>query len=212
MHIRIQDLKKRFRYEWIFRNLSLELAPEQTYTIIGANGSGKSTLLQIIAGLLSPSGGKIEYQLADKQLSIEDLYQHLVMAAPYLELIEEFSLQELIQFHLNFKKIRGGLNAQELIERMYLEKSKDKLIKYFSSGMKQRLKLGLAFYSEASLLLLDEPTSNLDVQGIRWYKEEIQRNTSGRLVIICSNQKHEYDFCENIIDIMEYKAKPKHPK
>jgi ABC-type multidrug transport system ATPase subunit len=204
--IHLQDISKRFQYEWIFRKVSLTFRANQIYTITGANGSGKSTLLQIIAGMIQASEGGISYQVADKQLSAEDWYKHISFASPYMELIEEFTLTELVKFHFQFKKIRQNLSAKDLIQQIGLEQAKHKYIKHFSSGMKQRVKLGLAFYSDTPIVLLDEPTSNLDGQGIAWYLTEIQQNLSNRLCILCSNQPYEYEFCRNIVDISHFKV------
>jgi ABC-type multidrug transport system ATPase subunit len=206
MNISLQNLGKRFQYEWIFRKLNLEFQENQIYTIIGSNGSGKSTLLQIIAGSLSPSEGKITYQKAQKNIPVEDIYKSISICTPYLELIEELTLKELIRFHIQFKPFRNNLTIKDFIEIIRLEKAENKPIQYFSSGMKQRLKLGLSFYSDTPLLLLDEPTNNLDQQGIDWYLDEIAKNIENRLTIICSNQPYEYAFCQNLINIMDYKG------
>jgi ABC-type multidrug transport system ATPase subunit len=175
------------------------------FFVIGANGSGKSTLLQVIAGILSPSDGSITYQTDNQVISPEKWFRHLAFASPYLELVEEFTLVELVKFHCQFKSFKNQLNPQDFIQLLGLEKSKNKALKYFSSGMKQRLKLGLAFYADTPILLLDEPTSNLDAQGIDWYKREILQSIAQRLVIICSNQPYEYDFCDNLLNINEFK-------
>ena len=90
---------------------------------------------------------------------------------------------------------------------MYLEKDADKLISNFSSGMKQRLKLGLAFFSESSIAFLDEPTSNLDEKGVNWYLENVREILNKKLVFISSNQKHEYDFCSELIHIPDHKSR-----
>jgi len=129
------------------------------------------------------------------------LFNQLSIAAPYLELVEEFTLSEQIDFHLKFKTFAANTTKDQLIQLLQLEKSKDKEIRFFSSGMKQRVKLGLALYSDTPILLLDEPTTNLDTQGCEWYQKEIKKNLKGRLVIICSNQRNEYDFCDEVIKL-----------
>ena len=134
---------------------------------------------------------------------MENIYRHLSFTAPYQELIEEFTLTELIDYHSRFKKMLIP-STQALIERLYLEKAKHKFIKDFSSGMKQRLKLGLAIYTQAPLLLLDEPTTNLDQEGINWYLEHITQNRHNRLVVISSNVAHEYNFCDAHLRITDY--------
>lgn len=205
MEIIAENLSKKFQRDWIFRNLNLHFQAPHSYTIIGPNGSGKSTLLQILAGLAPPTQGKLTFKATDKIISVDHIYRHLAIAAPYLELIEEFTLLEAVKFHIQFKPLKDGLSIQEFLEIMKLQKSISKMVKHFSSGMKQRLKLGLAFYSKTEIILLDEPTSNLDYQGIEWYHQEIEKNTQDRLLILCSNQSYEYEFCENIIRITSFK-------
>lgn len=205
MQIIIDGLGKRFNREWIFRNFTLELNAGNSYTFVGPNGSGKSTLLQVISGVMPLTEGKITYLLAQKVLDEDDWYRQIVLAAPYLELIEEFSLIELLNFHAGFKPFKAGITHDEILQRLELDTSKDKAIKYFSSGMKQRLKLALAFYSDVPVVMLDEPTSNLDAKWSAWYREEVQRLASDQLVLLCSNVPAEYDFCDKIINVGDYK-------
>lgn len=206
MKILLENLGKKFRKEWIFRNVNLTFDAGNSYTFVGPNGSGKSTLLQVLIGIMPHTEGKITY-LSDIQdtIEIDDIYKKIVIAAPYLELIEEFTLLESVEFHQKFKPFKENITPTQLIDLLQLSQHKDKTIKNFSSGMKQRLKLGLAFYSEAPIILLDEPTSNLDAQGIAWYLDQIEKHTANRLLIICSNQPNEYAFCENVIDVRDYK-------
>ncbi len=205
MTIRLENLGKKFRKEWVFRNVSLTFEAGKNYTFVGPNGSGKSTLLQVLVGVMPQTEGKITYLLDNQSIEVDNIYRKTVVAAPYLELIEEFTLVESVRFHQKFKPFKENISANQLIDLLQFSTHKDKTIKNFSSGMKQRLKLGLAFYSESPIILLDEPTSNLDAQGLAWYLEQIEKHTANRLLIICSNQPAEYAFCENIIDVRDFK-------
>ncbi|MCU0338995.1 MAG: ABC transporter ATP-binding protein [Spirosomaceae bacterium] len=205
MQIHLQQLGKRFKREWIFRNLDLELHAGQSCVIIGPNGSGKSTLLQVLSGAMPRSEGKILYAFPQQAIAEESWFKYMVIAAPYLELIEEFTLAELLDFHVQFKPFKAGISHTFLLEQLELQAAKDKYVKYFSSGMKQRLKLALAFYSDVPLVLLDEPTSNLDARWSDWYKTEVQKLTATQIVVICSNIPSEYDFCDKQINIADYK-------
>ena len=205
MTIQLENLGKKFRREWIFRNVNLTFEAGNNYTFVGPNGSGKSTLLQVLVGVMPQTEGKIAYLLDNQVIEIDDIYKKIVVAAPYLELIEEFTLLESVEFHQKFKPFKDEITPSQLIDLLQLSPHKDKTIKNFSSGMKQRLKLGLAFYSEVPIILLDEPTSNLDAQGVAWYLEQIEQHTADRLLIICSNQPAEYTFCKNIIDVRDLK-------
>lgn len=204
MQITLNNVGKRFNREWIFRHCSYEFVSGKSYAITGSNGSGKSTLLQVIAGSLTHNEGTIEVTAVQPQtINNEQLYQHISIAAPYLELVEEMSAREMLEFHAQFKSL--VLPIAEALQIVGLEKATDKQIRYYSSGMKQRLKLAQAFFSNTPILLLDEPTTNLDADGIALYHHLIDNYTSGKLIIVSSNDTQEYDFCKEVIKIGEYK-------
>lgn len=207
MKIELADIGKKYRNEWIFRKTNLTFSAGESYTFVGPNGSGKSTLLQVIAGVLPQSEGKITYSSVNKEISIDDIFKEITIAAPYLELVEEFTLLETVEFHQQFKPFKNQISPVQLLELIQLAPHKNKMVKNFSSGMKQRLKLGLAFYSDCPIIMLDEPTSNLDAQATAWYLSQVEQHTQDRLLIICSNQPHEYTFCKNIVDIRDFKLK-----
>ncbi|MDR6942234.1 ABC transporter ATP-binding protein [Mucilaginibacter pocheonensis] len=205
MNITLQNIGRRFNRDWIFRGIDYTFNSGQSYAILGPNGSGKSTLLQVLNASLSPSAGTISYTFQGKPVEADQVFNYLSLAAPYLELIEEFTLNEMVDFHFKFKKYRNELNKKELINLLNLSKSENKLIRYFSSGMKQRLKLILAFCADTPILMLDEPTSNLDTQGVDWYLSLVEQFAHNRLTIICSNQEQEYGFCDKRLSISDYK-------
>lgn len=209
MTISLQNVGRRFNQEWIFRNVDYVFATDGKYAVLGPNGSGKSTLLSVLLGNLSVSEGSVTYTeqdaAAERVIPVENIYQKLSFAAPYLDLIEEFTLLETIDFHFKFKTFYAGVSADSLLEMLGLAKSQDKALKYFSSGMKQRTKLALACCAATPLLFLDEPTSNLDFQGIDWYHGLIERFSANRMVIIGSNQEVEYSFCKHFVRLSDYK-------
>jgi len=205
MQIVLQNIGRRFNRDWIFRGIDYTFNIGESYAVLGPNGSGKSTLLSVLNGSLSPSAGSINYLLQDKPVEAEEVFKQLSLAAPYLELIEEFTLFEMVDFHFKFKAYRQNLDRDAVIALLNMHESRNKLIKYFSSGMKQRLKLALAFCTDTPMLMLDEPTSNLDKQGVDWYLSLVQQFALNRLTIICSNQEHEYSFCNQTLDISDYK-------
>src|SRR6201991_1939915 len=206
MNITLQNIGRRFNRDWIFRGIDYTFNSGQAYAILGPNGSGKSTLLQVLNASLTPSAGTITFNFQDKTVEPDQVFTHLSLAAPYLELIEEFTLNEMVDFHFKFKQYKQGINKKELISLLNLAKSEHKLIRYFSSGMKQRLKLILAFCADTPMLMLDEPTSNLDHQGVDWYLSLVQQFAQDRLTIICSNQQQEYSFCGQQLNISDYKG------
>jgi ABC-type multidrug transport system ATPase subunit len=199
--ISLIDAGKRFNKDWIFQSLNVEFEQGQHYALIGNNGSGKSTLLQILSGYTTLSKGTIEWNNADSQTA----YDQISIAAPYLELVEELTTIEHFKFHATFKSLVDTLSIQEMIQLIGLENATHKQIRYFSSGMKQRLKLALAIFSTSPILLLDEPCSNLDKEGYALYKELIQKYAMHKLIIVGSNDPEEYTFCTQQINLMDYK-------
>lgn len=206
IQIDLHDLGKRYHREWIFKGISLSIQPNSSTGVIGSNGSGKSTLLKLISAAELPSKGSVSYFLENKQIEQEHLYTELTFTAPYIDLIEELSCKELIDFHLKFKPFQKNVSIDQFLDLVYLNESKDKFIQNFSSGMKQRLKLGLAICTQSSLLLLDEPCSNLDQMGIQTYHQLMDQFNKNRTTIIGSNeQKEELYNIENTIRISDYK-------
>lgn len=206
MNITLNNIGKRYNYEWIFRKVNYSFTSDNNYVLLGSNGSGKSTLLQVIAGSLIPSEGEVEIQSGNTKIEIEDSYKQLSYAAPYLELFDEFTLIESIEFQAQFKPFRERLSTKEIIAITGLEKSGDKQLKYYSSGMKQRVRLALAVLADSSLLLLDEPTSNLDRKGIAWYQDLVNSHSQNRLIIVASNQQeYEYTFCNKELKVEDFK-------
>ena len=194
----LTNVGKRYNREWIFRHLSYEFQAGKSYAITGPNGSGKSTLLQVIGGALMHNEGEVQCQGSDIK------YQDIAIAAPYLELVEEMTAKEMLNFHAQFKSM--VLPVAEILQTVGLANAANKQLRYFSSGMKQRLKLAQAFFSDTAILLLDEPATNLDADGIALYHRLINDHAKDRLVIISSNEKQEYDFCEKTINIGDYKS------
>jgi ABC-type multidrug transport system ATPase subunit len=204
MKIILSDAGKRFNREWIFRHFNYQFFSSNAYAITGPNGSGKSTLLQFIAGAIMPSEGKIAYyKLNDEPLT--EYFPLLSIAAPYLETIEEMTANEFFQFHHKFKPLIRNISVSRILEKIGLKDAADKQIRYYSSGMKQRVKLAQAFFSDTPVLLLDEPTTNLDAPGIALYHELIRDYCYERLVVVSSNDTAEYSFCKTVIDMKSLK-------
>ena len=229
MTISLSEVSKRFNRDWIFRKFSYQFTSEHSYAITGPNGSGKSTLLQVIGGAIAMSEGEIKYELRstpDAGLQILDTgvqhqvssiqhpvssippdhaFKYISIAAPYLEVIEELTAVEFLEFHRKFKPLLSGFTIRQILSVMGLENAAGKQIRYYSSGMKQRIKLAQAVFSDTPVVLLDEPCTNLDEEGIRLYQQLIVEHCNRRLVIVSSNDTQEYDFCKERISIMDYK-------
>lgn len=206
MKIKLNNIGKRFNREWIFRKVDFQFESNKVYGVIGPNGSGKSSLLKLISQAEIPSEGKIEFSLNEKEISSESAYKYLSIAAPYTDVAEQLTLGEFLNFHLNFSPLKNGLSKSEFLQTIYLEDSINKQISFFSSGMKQRLKLGLALLSQKPLVILDEPSSNLDEKGIELYQQMLKENSRERIILIGSNEEQkELLIADQKINITNYK-------
>lgn len=207
MEISLDNIGKRYQREWIFRKVSLNLVQNDRIAILGSNGSGKSTLLQILSGYLTPSEGKIIWKENNQMIGVQDVYKHVALATPYMTLYEDFTLRENIQFFSSFKSFRNKLSLVEVSEKMGLSAHIDKPLKFYSSGMKQRVKLGLAIMSESSILLLDEPSSHLDASAILWYQKLVSEFAENRIICVASNKEEtETLFCNKQLEITDFKG------
>ncbi|HYC30383.1 MAG TPA: ABC transporter ATP-binding protein [Chitinophagaceae bacterium] len=198
MKIWLSDTGKKFNRDWIFRHLSCTFNTGRSYAIVGPNGSGKSTLLQMISGALTPSEGKIEWGV-----EADTVFSHVAICAPYLEVVEEMTVTEFLAFHGSFKPLVAGV--KDILSIINLTGAAHKQIRYYSSGMKQRVKLAQAFFSDAEILLLDEPCTNLDEAGYELYYRLIKEFSQHRIVIVGSNEEKEILFCEERINILDYR-------
>lgn len=200
----LSNAGKRFNKEWIFKGVNQVFLPKQQYAIIGSNGSGKSTLLQTISSSMALSAGQLEWHNA-AVINPDQIHQYFAIATPYLELIEEMSALEFLSFHSQFKPLLSEVNINEILNIIGLQKNAHKKIRQYSSGMKQRLKLAQAIFSDTPVLLLDEPCTNLDKDGYALYHSLIQMYCKDKIVIICSNDEAEISFCSERIHINDYK-------
>jgi ABC-type multidrug transport system ATPase subunit len=208
MKISLTNAGKRFNRDWIFRNFTKEFTSGIAYAITGPNGSGKSTLLQVIGGAMMMSEGSAKYTMGNetaREVHVDKAFQHISIAAPYLELVEEMTLQEFLQFHSQFKPLLPGFHLQEIIAEIGLQAATHKQIRFYSSGMKQRVKLAQAIFSNVPCILLDEPCTNLDAAGIDLYHQLVNKYCNDRLIIVSSNDEQEYSFCTEKISILDYK-------
>lgn len=204
--ISLANAGKQYNHNWIFSSLSTELNSGTATAILGSNGSGKSTLLQVISSAIMPSRGEVTYRMRDADIRPDRAFRLMAIAAPYIELIEDFTLTEMVCFHRRLKPLVRNMATPEFVRICELTESADKTLRHFSSGMKQRVKLALAILSDTPALLLDEPITNLDKAGIEWYRELMERNSDKRLIVISSNSvKDEFDFCTNQIKMGDYK-------
>ena len=205
MKISLTDAGKRFNRDWIFRHLTYEFSAGKSYAIVGPNGSGKSTLLQVLSGAMQLNEGKEEWAIDNKQVASENVYSYTSICAPYLEVVEEMTLIEFLNFHSGFKPFLPSITSEKIISILGLENAVNKQIRNYSSGMRQRVKLAQAIFSDVPVVLLDEPCTNLDLTGIQLYQNLINDYCKNRMVVVSSNDEVEYGFCKEKILMSDYK-------
>lgn len=205
MKIIATGVEKKFRKEWIFKKLDGTFSSGNSYALVGPNGTGKSTLLKILAQFSLPTNGQVSYYQADgTAISTDAAHQFIAYAAPYVDVIEEFTLNELIEFLQKLDFIPADLTLDSFEKYMELSPGKAKLIKNYSSGMRQKIKLAIALLSPRPILCLDEPTSNLDEKAKQWFIKKLAENRS-KLIFIASNEAIEIALCDQHIAITDYK-------
>ena len=205
MDIQAKGLGRRFNKNWIFSGFEQLFPFPCNYAILGPNGSGKSTLLQVLSGYLSPSSGTLDYQIQGKKIEPDLVYQKISFLSPILEIPMVLTVEEFFQFHFGLKGIYHSDKVESWIDSSGLREHRKKSIGTLSSGLLQRVKLISAFGSKTPILLLDEPTMNLDEAGIEWFTALFHENKNERTLILGSNLNREFELCDHQIHIMDYK-------
>ncbi len=204
--IQVTELKKTFGRRLIFDNINFSLKANTIFGITGANGSGKSTLIKIIAGINSPTSGKIIYKNGDKEIISEELHNYIGFVSPYLVLYDEFSAWENLNYFANIRNVPFNKEKIEhLLNQFLLFNRKNDLVKTYSSGMKQRMKFIFALMHSPKIILLDEPTSNLDDEGKESVYRIIENEGEQNIIIVASNEKSDLQFCKETLKLEEFK-------
>lgn len=189
MEIQLENIGKRFNRHWIFRGIEHQFSSGSITSIVGANGSGKSTLVKILSGFLTPTEGHVLFSHLNQEVKNEDLYKYVAYCAPYVKVPGDLTLEELLHFHNGLKPLSCSID--EFLDICQLGNHGKKQVKHFSSGMQQRVKLALALLSDVSLVVLDEPSSNLDRRGIQWLQRLMSSHIDGKTIIIGSNHNKD---------------------
>lgn len=205
MKIVLENVSKRYGYEWIFRDVNFVFSKSDKVAIIGPNGSGKSTLVRILLGANDPSKGKIFFSENDAEISADNVNDHFSFTGPYMDLISNFTLNEMVKFHFSFRELVAGVSRKDIADIALLSKAKYKELSKFSSGMQQRLKLTLALCSQSSCIILDEPTTNLDEDSKKWFEELLTKYLDDRILIIATNEKRDAQLCTRSLNIADFK-------
>ncbi len=204
--IQADALNKRFGRRLIFNNLNFHLKENGVFGVTGANGSGKSTLVNILAYILSPSSGKVIHCNDGKRIISEHLHNYIGFVSPYLVLYDEFTAWENLNYIAQIRGIKLNKNkVVDLLNQFLLYNRRNDLVKTYSSGMKQRLKFIFALMHSPPLIILDEPTSNLDVLGKGFVYKIIEQESKHSIIIIASNDEEDLSYCSTSINLEDYK-------
>jgi heme exporter protein A len=194
------NLKKDFDRKNIFRGVNFNLNNKDSLAITGKNGSGKSTLIKILANVFSQSSGEIKLLINGKSVEKRDYFKYIGFVSPYLNLYDEFTGYENLNFITKIRRISES-NIAVVLKRVGLWERRNDPVKIYSSGMKQRLKIAFSILHNPPILLFDEPTSNLDAEGIKLVNDIANEQKQNSILVIATNDEHERSLCEKEINL-----------
>jgi ABC-type multidrug transport system ATPase subunit len=197
--LKAQGLGKKFYRHWVFRDIDLHLQTGDRLLVTGANGAGKSTLVRVLSGQLTPSAGSLHMTLDGKAIDPEVAHRVLSWSGPYMDLYPDLTLREAVDMHFRFRD--GLLPQAEVIQQLRLQDHADKLLRHFSSGMLQRVKVGLAIFTQAPLLLLDEATATMDESNARYIYDLTHAHLGDRVLVYASNNAGEFERFERRLEL-----------
>ncbi len=208
--LKCSSLEKSFLNKVIFKNVTLDIKEGDSIAVTGRNGSGKSTLLKVLANLIKPNKGKIEIFDNGKEVIPDKVHLYLGMIAPYINLYDELSAYENLEFFFDLKCKNGTYKDKKerikyLLDKINLYSRRNDDVKNYSSGMKQRVKLAFAIINDPKILLLDEPRTNLDVEGIDLVYKVAEEQIKNGILILATNEPEDTRLCQRIISIEDYK-------
>jgi len=195
-----QGIRKEFDRRVVFRDVTFAVGAGETLLITGRNGSGKSTLVKIICGVLTPTAGTLTLEAGGKPAG--DPHRHAGLVAPYVQMFEEFSPLENLQIGAGLRGSRfDGARASALLARVGLAGRINDPVRTFSSGMKQRVKYAFALQHEPALLVLDEPTANLDDEGVALARAVMAEQRARGALVVATNDPGDVETFERSVDL-----------
>lgn len=198
--IEVKGLSKAYGFRKLFSNLSFEIPDRSVFAVLGHNGSGKTTMLRIICGLIPATAGQVNIIRNGKVLSRGERRAVLGLVSPELELYGELTALENLEF---FSRVRGlpydRKKCGELLASLGLKGRGHDLVGTFSSGMKQRMKYACALLHDPDILVLDEPTTNLDEEGLSLVDGIIRRQRQKGIVVMATNEPREVSYADQTL-------------
>lgn len=202
------DITKKYNGKVIFKNVNINLTEKSSLVITGRNGSGKSTLLKVISRLIRLDKGSIELKINNEKIPAEKYFSKIGFFSPYINLYDELTGWENLDFFYDLK-VAGKNNKNEkikyLLEKVGLFNRRNDLIRNYSSGMRQRLKLAFSVLNSPQLLLMDEPRTNLDEEGISVIYSIAEEQKERGILILATNEAEDTALCSSSLNIENYK-------
>lgn len=202
MQIQAKEIRKLFNNRMIFKNINIDVCSGQCVALTGANGSGKTTMIRILSHLIYPTSGKIVYRMDDKEIPKDEVYKHISLVGPYLELYQDLTARENLRFLGKLKRVADlDDKIEKLMKRFRLAGREEDDVKTYSSGMKQRLKYVFALLSDPQVLFVDEPGSNLDEEGVGTVYEVLEEQKKDKILVIATNDHDDLKFADRVVKI-----------
>jgi heme exporter protein A len=195
LSLELENISKKFGERQVFENISLKLESPSSLAVIGPNGCGKTTLLKIICGLIRPSRGKVTIKQNGQEVKNEGHRAFFSIVASDIELYEELTALENLGFISRLRDSKHSeIELNQKLEQVGLKGRENEPVGSFSSGMKQRLKYAVALSSSPKILVLDEPSSNLDEEGVFLMEKIIEEQKKRGMVILATNDLKETQY------------------
>jgi ABC-type multidrug transport system ATPase subunit len=206
--LKCENIEKSFLNKVVFKEVNFQNG--SSLAVTGRNGSGKSTLLKVIANLLLPNKGSVLLSANGEKIAADKFHFYTGMIAPYINLYDELTALENLEFFFELKCKKSGVAERkaylnDLLEKINLYKRRYEQVKNFSSGMKQRMKLAFAIINDPPVLIMDEPRTNLDTEGIDLVYKVAENKKKDGILIIATNEPEDTKLCEKNISIESYK-------
>ena len=204
VRVELRDIAKSFNRRAIFDNVTMTVEDGHALCVTGANGSGKSTLLRVICGLLRPTRGVVTITVDDKPYLPAEVRNAFGVVAPDVALYGELTALENMVF---FSRVRGlsarSLDVEGLLARVGLAGRGDDEVHTYSSGMRHRLKYACALLHHPPILLLDEPSTNLDEDGIAIVRQVMVEQKQHGLLIFATNDTQEVALGDQVVRLTQ---------
>lgn len=204
IRLQIDHVGKTYGTRRVLQSVCADLKDGDTLVVTGRNGAGKSTLLRIIAGLLRPSQGQVSMWADGVAIRDSARRQVLGFVGADVHLYRELTAREHLRL---LGRLRGlsmdAARSAAALAQVGLGGREDELVGGFSSGMQQRLRYALALVHRPRLLLLDEPTTNLDMAGIAIVDRIIKDAAGDGIVILATNDPRESQYGELVLALDE---------